>query len=210
MVGVTSPALTPPSDDQPRLPAMRASDADRDEVAAVLSQALSDGRLTTAEHADRLEAAYNARTVAELTPLTEDLPAVAPGNAWPAAVERRVIAARCSKVTRRGRWVAARRTALRGMFGALIIDLSDAVLPGREIELDVRAFCAKVIVRLPERAQVVDDGAAVFSKRVVSAHNGDDAEAGPVLRVVGNAYFSKVIISRKGAAGLSWLWGFLD
>src|SRR5690349_5550734 len=57
-------------------PALRASDADRDRVAAVLSEALATGRLTSVEHADRLEATYNSVTVDELVPITRDLPDV--------------------------------------------------------------------------------------------------------------------------------------
>jgi len=44
-------------------PVLRASDADRDRVAAVLGEALATGRLTSLEHADRLDAAYTAKTV---------------------------------------------------------------------------------------------------------------------------------------------------
>lgn len=54
-----------------------ASDADRDAVAAQLSSALAEGRLTTGEHAERVEAAYTARTVEALSTLTADLPAPA-------------------------------------------------------------------------------------------------------------------------------------
>lgn len=185
---------------------LRASDADRDAVAAVLGQALSEGRLTSTEHAERLDAAYSARTLGELAPLTHDLPAATNGSSSLAGLEHRTVSAQFSKVTRGGRWVAARHTLLRGRFGALIIDLSQAVLPGREIELDVRAFCAKMIVRLPANVHVIDDGTALFSKRVVSARDsGEDAGDGPVLRIVGNAYFSKVVISRRDT-GFHWPW----
>jgi uncharacterized protein DUF1707 len=54
-----------------------ASDADRDAVAGQLNSALAEGRLTTREHAERVEAAYTARTVGALSVLTADLPAPA-------------------------------------------------------------------------------------------------------------------------------------
>jgi hypothetical protein len=57
-----------------------ASDADRDAVAGQLSSALAEGRLTIAEHAERVGVTYAARTVTELGALTADLPARA-GNA---------------------------------------------------------------------------------------------------------------------------------
>jgi Domain of unknown function (DUF1707) len=56
---------------------VRASDADRDAVAGQLSLALAEGRLTTGEHAERVEAAYAARTAGALSALTADLPAPA-------------------------------------------------------------------------------------------------------------------------------------
>jgi hypothetical protein len=54
---------------------LRASDADRELAAQTLRQAAVDGRLTMDELDQRLEAAYAAKTYAELEKLTEDLPA---------------------------------------------------------------------------------------------------------------------------------------
>jgi hypothetical protein len=51
-----------------------ASDADRDGVAGRLSSAFAEGRLTSGEHAERVRAAYEARTAGELAGLTADLP----------------------------------------------------------------------------------------------------------------------------------------
>jgi uncharacterized protein DUF1707 len=54
---------------------IRASDADRDHIASLLNAALAEGRLTADEHAQRLDAAYAARTWSQLHQLTADLPA---------------------------------------------------------------------------------------------------------------------------------------
>lgn len=59
-------------------PGLRASDADRDRVAGVPAEALATGRLTSVEHADRLEATYNSVTVGELAPIIRDLPEATP------------------------------------------------------------------------------------------------------------------------------------
>jgi hypothetical protein len=56
-------------------PDVRASDAEREQVADVLRRAAGDGRLAPDELEDRLTAAYGARTRGELGPLTADLPA---------------------------------------------------------------------------------------------------------------------------------------
>lgn len=57
---------------------MRASDADREEVAARLRTALDEGRLTVTEYDERLQSAYGATTLGELAPLTGDLPVSEP------------------------------------------------------------------------------------------------------------------------------------
>lgn len=58
----------------PAEPSVLASDADRDDAARVLTAAFADGRLTAAEHGDRVHAVYRARTWPELAQLTADLP----------------------------------------------------------------------------------------------------------------------------------------
>src|SRR5215469_7354618 len=55
--------------------AVRASDAEREQTVAVLQRSFADGRLTQAELEERAGAAYAARTRAQLSDLTADLPA---------------------------------------------------------------------------------------------------------------------------------------
>lgn len=55
-------------------PEVLASDTERDAVAVMLSSAFAEGRLTAAEHAERVRVAYGARTMGELGALTADLP----------------------------------------------------------------------------------------------------------------------------------------
>ena len=56
---------------------LRASDDDRERVAAVLREHTAAGRLTLDELSDRMAAAYAARTLGELASLTVDLPSLA-------------------------------------------------------------------------------------------------------------------------------------
>ncbi len=179
-------------------PDMRASDADRDQAAATLGGALAVGRLTSTEYAERLDAVYAARTMGELAPLTRDLPAEEGGAAGGgvAAAERAVVSARFSKLIRSGRWVAGRRTRLTVRFGALIINLADAVLPGREVTVEIDAFCGKLIIVVPPGAHVVDEGGALFAKRAIYGRDPGDTTDGPVIRLVGDARFSKVAVFR--------------
>lgn len=60
---------------QRAFPAVRASDAEREQAVALLQRSFADGRLTQAELEERAGAAYEARTRAQLHGLTADLPA---------------------------------------------------------------------------------------------------------------------------------------
>ena len=63
---------------------LRASHADREQVIGLLKAAFINGRLTKEEFDGRVDRALAARTYAELTRLTDDLPVLpsAPGR-WP-------------------------------------------------------------------------------------------------------------------------------
>jgi CO/xanthine dehydrogenase Mo-binding subunit len=68
-------------------PELRASDAERDQVAEVLRSHAAQGRL---ELDDRLGAAYAARTRGDLAVLTADLPPAPPAPPPPVPVHRRL------------------------------------------------------------------------------------------------------------------------
>jgi hypothetical protein len=59
---------------EPGAPLVRASDAERDQAAELLRAAFAEGRLTRAELDERLAVAYAAKTRADLSDLTGDLP----------------------------------------------------------------------------------------------------------------------------------------
>ena len=190
---------------------VRASDAERDEVAAVLSEALAQGRLTSTELAERIDAAYSAKTRAELVPLTADLPDdLRRAPAGPiSAVEHQELSATFSKVIRSGRWVAGRHTVATARFGALIVNLADAVLLGREITLDINTFCGKAIITVPENARVVDEGGALFGKRSVTGTTPAGEDDGPLIRITGKSTFGKIVVHRSGPVSDNpavWWW----
>jgi uncharacterized protein DUF1707/uncharacterized protein DUF4190 len=57
---------------------IRAADADREHMAGLLGTAYTEGRLTKDEYDARLDAAWSARTYADLNQLVTDLPVQAP------------------------------------------------------------------------------------------------------------------------------------
>jgi hypothetical protein len=199
------PTAGPPQVRGQQRPDVRASDNDRDATAARLGGALAVGCLTSTEYAERLDATYAARTLGELAPLTGDLPDGGAAEAGAEPAGRAEVAARFSKVIRSGRWVAGRHTRLTVHFGALIINLANAVLPGREVTVEIDAFCGKLIIIVPAGAHVIDEGGALFAKRAVYGHDPAADADGPVIRLVGDARFSKVVVHR-GRRDLSALW----
>jgi hypothetical protein len=74
-----------------RVPSLRASDSDREQIAERLRIATAEGRIATDELEERLDALYRARTYGELDTIVADLPEAAPTEthlrvpAWAAA-----------------------------------------------------------------------------------------------------------------------------
>ncbi|MFR9730487.1 DUF1707 domain-containing protein [Saccharopolyspora sp. MS10] len=68
---------------------LRASDADREQVAGRLRVAFDEGRLGLVEYDERVRNAYAAVTRADLVPLTADLPAAAEPAGAPVAKRSR-------------------------------------------------------------------------------------------------------------------------
>ncbi|GAA4528502.1 MULTISPECIES: DUF1707 SHOCT-like domain-containing protein [Nonomuraea] len=74
-------------------PEMRASDVDRDRVAALLREHTAQGRITMDEFNERLEELYKSRTYGDLAKLTADLPDVDLRN-LPAKIPQQEVPAR--------------------------------------------------------------------------------------------------------------------
>ncbi|MCQ4079871.1 DUF1707 domain-containing protein [Streptomyces sp. RB6PN25] len=185
-------------------PAMRASDEERDRVAAVLADALATGRLAADEHAERLEAVYAARTREELAPLTADLPEPSEPAALPVHLDDARVTALFSKIRRGGQWPVPPHTVVRSRFGAVVLDLRHAIFTRREVVIEAGSFCGKIEIYVPENAQVYDTGTAVFGKRSQRGRSGPKEDGGPVIRITGRSLFGHVRVCR-GRTG--WLWG---
>lgn len=183
-------------------PEVLASDEERDAVAAVLADAYATGRLTPAEHTERLEAVYAARTRGDLAPITRDLPEPAPGTDLAAHLENAPVVALFSKIRRGGQWPVPPHTVARARFGVVVIDLRHAVLTRRETVIDAGSFCGKVTILVPENARVYDTGTAVFGKRSLPGGRPAKGGDGPVIRVTGRSVLGKVTVARN----FKWFW----
>ncbi|WP_149184189.1 DUF1707 domain-containing protein [Streptomyces sp. TRM49041] len=191
-------------------PAIRASDADRDRIADILREALAEGRLDTEEHAERVDAAYRAKTVAELEPLVRDLPATRQAPGVPAAAQAHgqghgygygpgetadgraeSLVAVFSSNTRRGRWRIGPRTTAFSLFGNIEIDLTEATFSQRLTTINATSVFGNVEVRVPENISLRGNGTGVFGNFEVVTLEADDPEA-PVVVVNGYSVFGNV------------------
>jgi DUF1707 SHOCT-like domain len=83
-----TPAAGPVGSAAPPPRRLRASDADRAAMVARLQAAVGHGLLTLDEGDQRMAAAFAARYVDELSPLTADLPAPVPAEPFPVGWQR--------------------------------------------------------------------------------------------------------------------------
>jgi hypothetical protein len=163
---------------------VRASDADRDQVIAVLAAAAGDGRLTAEEFDERLEAALSSRTLGELAALTADL-AGGPGRPVAAAAQAPDVIRinKCKGSVRRyGRWVVPRRLELRSSWCDVGLDFTNAVITCDtvRIDMDVRGGSLILLVR---PGTVVDAGSLTVRDTEVRLGPSADPEAQVILRI---------------------------
>jgi len=136
---------------------LRASDADRERVVAVLAEAAGDGRLTLEEHTERVHRAYRARTLGELARLTEDL--VAP-SAQPLRLDTsRSIAALFTTQRREGRWVMPDRLVVTAVGGHVVLDVREALLQGLHTIVHATLIGGQLHLLVPEGVRVAVESA---------------------------------------------------
>ncbi len=142
---------------------LRASDADRDRVLALLGEATSDGRLTADEHAERVQRAFSARTLGELAELTADL---AVPSAQPVRLDGgRVITGIFAPARRDGRWVVPENLTVTAMFGEVEVDFTQAILQASRVQLYATVFGGRLRLIVPEGLSVIVSGHMVLGRK---------------------------------------------
>lgn len=188
----------------PAVADLRASDADRDRIADILREALAEGRLTSDEHAERVEGVLSAKTVGELEIFIRDLPAAherRTAPAWAPAANRPTdaiphdpddnVVAVFSSAVRKGRWRAGRRIHAYAVFGSVEIDLSEAIFEYRQVVIKAFSVFGNVEVRVPENVSLRGTGGGVLGNFEVHTLDAPDAEA-PVVYIDGWAILGNI------------------
>lgn len=178
---------------------LRASDADRERVVALLAEAVGDGRLTLEEHAQRVEEASAARTLGELAGLTTDL--VTP-DAQPLRLDgARPVVALFSGQRREGRWVVPDRLAVTAIFSEALLDFREALLQTTRVTIYATVIGGRLRLLVPDGVQVevTSTGMAVRERGTVpsgraAGHPLPAAGPGiePVIEVRGLIVWGKV------------------
>jgi uncharacterized protein DUF1707/cell wall-active antibiotic response 4TMS protein YvqF len=174
---------------------LRASDADRDQTAARLRDALAEGRLTPAEHAERSAAAFAARTYAELDALVADLPGertsehrlgepVRPAAGRMPRREPPAVTAILSAATRGGRWLVEPESSVSCVLGSAELDFRQAVLSGRQVTLTITCAMGHVRLLVPPGVLVASSITAILGSNQTGAQDDVAADA-PVIRLTG-------------------------
>jgi hypothetical protein len=197
---------------------LRASDADRDTAAAVVNNALAEGRLTPEEHSDRLDAIFSAKTHAEIVPLLNDLPAAGrtgrdiagpqPTGADLALVHTfrrggRLVAI-FGGVSRGGAWHPEPVLNVLAVFGGAQLDFREAILPGKELVLRATAVFGGLDVIVPPEMRVVDNGIAILGGRDITGNPADAASPdAPVLRIEGACVMGAINVKRRARRSIT-------
>ena len=143
---------------------LRASDFERDRVVTLLGEAAADGRLTAREHADRVERAYQARTLGELAALTTVLAGPA---AQPIRLEgRRPVTGFFGRDSRDGCWVVPENLPVVAVFGEVELDLRQALLQSGRTVIYATLMLGTIHLVVPDGVVVETTGTAVLTRRI--------------------------------------------
>jgi hypothetical protein len=186
---------------------LRASDADREQVATLLSTAYAEGRLTREEHDDRVDQLMAAKTFDDLIPITRDLvlvdastPVAAPRAtsrfAIDTAGQNRVpdkMIAIFGGVTRSGRWRVRKNIQALTLFGGMDLDLRNAIFESPVVEISGFWCFGGLDIKVPEGLDVQDQTAGVFGGTDVR-DVGIPAPGAPTLVIKGMTLFGGVSV----------------
>jgi hypothetical protein len=183
----------------PRDASTRAADTDRIQVAQLLTEAASKGRLQLSEYEQRLAKAYAAQTYEDLDRLTEDLPEGTDashrrGASKPAP--KTLLLAILSGFERRGRWNVPGRITTFTLFGGGVVDLRYADFTSPDVEIHAYSIMGGQTILLPPEINVEVHGVGVMGG-FDHAVDGAGTPGAPKVTIRGFSLWGGVGIKRK-------------
>jgi hypothetical protein len=170
---------------------LRASDADRDRVLSVLTDAAADGRLSHEEFSERMSRAVSAKTLGELAGLTSDLastPVVHLDGS-------RVISGIFAPARRGGRWVVPDTLLITAVRSTVEVDFRQALLQASLVRVNVNTVMGTVYLYVPDGIRVEVSGHALLGRRALGRNTGPMADLdAPVLDVHALVLGGKLVV----------------
>lgn len=181
----------------PRDSSTLASDDDRIQVAQLLSEAASNGRLSLDEYESRLARTYSATTYDQLERITYDLPeAMEYRRRKSRPAPSTMLLAILSGFERRGRWNIPGRMTTFTLFGGGVVDLRYADFTSPDVEIHAYSILGGQTILLPPEVNVDIRGRAVmggFDHDV----DGHGAPGAPKVTIKGFSLWGGVGIKRR-------------
>ena len=183
-------------------PEIRVSDQERNGVVESLRTHCADGRLTLDEFAERVEVALAAKTQAELSEITRDLPAVLPTatSMTPQSRTReplRTTIAIMSGSDRKGRWRLEGEHTAFAMMGGIQLDLRNAEIVGDEVTINAIAIMGGVEIIVPEGIDVALSGVAIMGGKSSRLKGHTVLPGSPLVRVKVFAFWGGVEVKSR-------------
>jgi uncharacterized protein DUF1707 len=164
-------------------PAVRASDAEREQTIARLRDATGEGRLTLEEFAQRADRVYAAKTSDDLVELTSDLPEEATVEARERRTAKRFTVSIFGGMDRKGRWRSAANHWVISIFGGSDLDFRDASIEGAESTVLVFDLFGGTDLYVPEGVDVDFSGFGIFGGSTEHGRDVPPRAGAPALRV---------------------------
>ena len=178
---------------------VRVSDAERERTVASLREHLVQSRLSLEEFTQRMSAAYDATTSADLAALERDLPAAA---AAPAARPRRAtgfLLAVFGGTRRAGSFRVREHIVCITLFGGITLDLRGALLEGDVVNVHSLTLFGGLDVIVPEGVEVDLTGLALFGAKETRGKGGALRPGSPLVRVNALVMFGAATVKAKDA-----------
>lgn len=183
---------------------------DRERTIQALCAHYASDHLTTQELELRFDRAFEAHDASELRTLLINLPALPPMVAAPAPFysmapdrgsgavthpEKRYLAM-MSEVKKTGTWTVSPRTVATAIMGTIRLDLREALLPGTDVEIEVTAVMAEIIIIVPPGLRLECDGFAFMGE--FESHNTDaERRDSPLVRIHGSCVMGAVRVQMR-------------
>jgi hypothetical protein len=163
------------------------TEGERDAAVERLKEAFAEGHLSSEEMDERLHVALSATTPGELTPALATLPGK--------DAERTVVIDAVSGRIKRSRgWRVPRILKVNSKFGKVDLDLSDAVIEGGAVDIELRLEYGWARIRVPHDAAVDYEGVRADWKQPVYRAPRHGRQDGPRIRIIGAMGYGRLTI----------------